>query len=379
MESLSQKVIATALESTKFASNALPHRDHSSFELGEMDYKRRLAWKLAAALKACERNAENWRELLAAAIRTKENNIVPWQPVDSFRTWVLDKSSSARRLLLSLNDQNKSPAERMALFSKGMEASGIPRLAQPGAQLALGSIILMAGDPENCPPTRTDVVQFAVDELGLEWSVNKATAPERYQCFLSILDGLIRHSKSGPVVLDNRLEAQGVVWCQKSGWMEKADRIEEHLDAEADITAAEKSLARLTSTEREAVVLARRGQGRFRRSLLTRWLCCAVTNCSQADILRASHLKPWRESNNTERLSPGNGLLLSPTLDALLDAFLISFSASGRILMSKSLSGEDQVALGINLQMALRKTFPDMEPFLRHHRSEFQRLEREER
>jgi hypothetical protein len=309
MESPSPKIVATALETTKFASKALPHRDHSSFEVGEMDYKRRLAWKLAAALKACDRNTENWREMLAAAIRSKENNIVPWQPVDSFRTWVLDQSSSARRLLLSLNDQSKSPAERMALFSKGMEASGIPRLAQPGAQLALGSIILMAGDPENCPPTRTDVVQFAVDELGLDWSVNKATAPERYQCFLSILDGLIRHSKGGPVVLDNRLEAQGVVWCQESGWMEKADQTTEHLDAEADITAAEKSLARLTSTEREAVVLA----------------------------------------------------------------------PSGRILMSKSLSADDQLALGINPQMMLRKIFPDMEPFLRHHRSEFQRLDREER
>jgi hypothetical protein len=37
------------------------------------------------------------------------------------------------------------------------------------------------------------------------------------------------------------------------------------------------------------------------------------------------------------------------------------------------------VALGVSPHMKLRKTFSDMEPFLRHHRTEFQRLEREER
>jgi len=379
MELPSTKAISKALVASKFASRVIPHRDHPSFEEGEMNYKRRVARKLAEALKACDRNTRGWPDLLAAAIRTKENNIVPWQPVDSFRTWLLEHSTSARRVLTAVNNQSKSPVERMALFSQGMKASGVPRLAQPGAQLVLGSIILMAGDPEHCPPTRTDVVEFAVNELGLEWSVTRATASERYGCFLRILDGLIQHSQNGPSVIDNRLEAQGVVWCERSGWMEEMDATPEHLDAEADIAAAEKSLKRLTATEHEAVVLARRGQGRFRRSLLTRWLSCAVTNCSQPEILRASHLKPWRDSSNTERLAPGNGLLLTPALDALLDAFLISFSASGRILISKTLSTDDRLALGLNSQMTLRKIFPDMVPFLRHHRNEFQRSEREDR
>ncbi len=315
---------------------------------------------------------------MVAAIRSKEDNIVPWQAKDSFCTWISNHPSSARRLLLSVSDPSKSPPERLSIFAKGVEASGVPRLIQPGAQLALGSIILMATDPENCPPARTDVIDFTLTELGLDWSARKATAVERYICFLNILDGLIKYSHGRKFVLDNRLEAQGVIWCQKSGW-KRSTMAPSQSDAETDILAAKKTYDHLPVTEREAVVSARRGQGRFRRCLLNRWLACSVTNCSNAQILRASHLKPWRVSNNPERLSPANGLLLSPNLDALLDAFLISFSDDGRILISRSLSKEDRLALGLHSDMSLRKWFPDMKPFLNHHRSEFRRLERTNR
>ena len=36
-------------------------------------------------------------------------------------------------------------------------------------------------------------------------------------------------------------------------------------------------------------------------------------------ILIASHIKPWRVSNNNERLDVYNGLLLLPNLDKLFD------------------------------------------------------------
>ena len=383
MQPPSKDEIDAGLRKFKFASKTLPYRNRPLFEQGEMDYKRRLGARIAGALKACGPNDRNWPDMLSAAMRSKDNNIVPWQTLDSFRKWFTAKPDSARRLLRSMSDQRKSPVERMTIFSEGLSETKLPRLTQPGAQLALGSVLLMADDPENCPPTRTDVVKFAVEELGLEWGVSKASAADRYDCFLSILDCLIQESKLGPIVLQNRLEAQGIVWCRKSLWMEKNSssegddiEIETPISEDVDIAQAERSLQALASTEREAVIAARRGQGRFRSALLTRWLLgCAVTNCTYHAVLRASHLKPWRICNNAERLSPDNGILLTPALDTLLDQYLISFAPSGRILVSKSLKSDDLAKLGVTTEMRLRKVIATMEPFLKHHRAEFQRME----
>lgn len=48
---------------------------------------------------------------------------------------------------------------------------------------------------------------------------------------------------------------------------------------------------------------------------------CCVTGLDVAELLRASHIKPWaRCESDDERLDVFNGLLLSPTMDALFDA-----------------------------------------------------------
>jgi putative restriction endonuclease len=61
---------------------------------------------------------------------------------------------------------------------------------------------------------------------------------------------------------------------------------------------------------------------------------CRVTGVSNPEHLRASHCKPWRDSNNDERLSGENGLLLTPSIDHLFDRGFISFSAEGNLIVS---------------------------------------------
>jgi hypothetical protein len=96
-----------------------------------------------------------------------------------------------------------------------------------------------------------------------------------------------------------------------------------------------KELKRENPTEYKQVILARRGQGRFRRELEQFWKgSCSVTGCSVSEALRASHIKPWRVSTNDERLDKNNGLLLNAMLDALFDKFLISFDDKGGIVIS---------------------------------------------
>jgi predicted restriction endonuclease len=58
-----------------------------------------------------------------------------------------------------------------------------------------------------------------------------------------------------------------------------------------------------------------------------------VTGVGDKRLLRASHIKPWRESNNGERLNGANGLMLSPHFDALFDLGLMSFEDNGTMLI----------------------------------------------
>lgn len=90
---------------------------------------------------------------------------------------------------------------------------------------------------------------------------------------------------------------------------------------------------RLSETEREQLIAARIGQGRFRRDVLASWHGkCAVTSCDLGAVLRASHILAWREADNLQRLDAENGLPLVATLDALFDVGLISFDDDGRLL-----------------------------------------------
>jgi putative restriction endonuclease len=137
-----------------------------------------------------------------------------------------------------------------------------------------------------------------------------------------------------------------------------------------DLIAHEDEIAIVPSTERVDLVKSRIGQGLFRERLISAWGGCAVTGATQIDVLRASHIKPWRYSTNEERLSPANGLLLSPTLDTLFDAGYVSFETNGRILTSIAITGENYRRLGIQAEMHLLRSAPECVDFLRYHQEE---------
>ena len=122
-------------------------------------------------------------------------------------------------------------------------------------------------------------------------------------------------------------------------------------------------------TERETRRLARIGQGRFRSELDAIWDGrCAVTGLGVREMLRASHIKPWREANDRERLDPHNGLLLGAHLDALFDAFLVSFDAEGLLIASPALKPDTLPRLGLD-GARLRRVDPRSQPYLAAHRA----------
>jgi hypothetical protein len=133
---------------------------------------------------------------------------------------------------------------------------------------------------------------------------------------------------------------------------EKNNKLPDAQSIESDISQL-LSNNNISNTEREASVLARIGQGKFRQKLKEYWGKCAVTGCAEFGILRASHIKPWADCNNQERLDHFNGLLLIPNLDSLFDQGLISFSDDGNIIISKFLSDSDRKLLGVSESMKI--------------------------
>lgn len=133
-----------------------------------------------------------------------------------------------------------------------------------------------------------------------------------------------------------------------------------------DLEAVEHD-ASVGETERVQLQKARLGQGNFRAKLEAKWGSCCVTGCKIREVLRASHIKPWKDCNNGERLDGDNGLLLVANIDALFDRGLISFEADGSIIRSKSLSTADLKML-TGSRVARIEFNPQQASYMRFHR-----------
>jgi hypothetical protein len=127
----------------------------------------------------------------------------------------------------------------------------------------------------------------------------------------------------------------------------------------------------LEATEKEALVLARRGQGLFRTRVQTIESRCRVTGVERPEHLRASHIKPWRDSSNQERLAAENGLLLTPTIDHLFDRGFISFEDGGELLVSDVAHKESLRKMGIGSgRVDVGRFSAPQARFLEYHRDE---------
>lgn len=90
----------------------------------------------------------------------------------------------------------------------------------------------------------------------------------------------------------------------------------------------------ITETEKLTLIYSRVGQGKFKDNVKIIESRCRITKVDKLEHLRASHLKPWRDSDNIERLNGENGLLLTPSIDHLFDRGFISFENNGALLIS---------------------------------------------
>lgn len=142
--------------------------------------------------------------------------------------------------------------------------------------------------------------------------------------------------------------------------------------ANGDSTPDIKDEVVVTGTERQAIIAARRGQGLFRSRVMQYWGGrCAVTGCGLSPVLMASHIKPWADSTDAERLDGFNGLLLTPNLDRLFDRHLVTFDDEGALLVAPALSPIQRRALGVDVPLRIERLNSRHLRYLVAHRQTF--------
>ncbi len=91
--------------------------------------------------------------------------------------------------------------------------------------------------------------------------------------------------------------------------------------------------------ERIVEVKQRVNQSFFRQAVLTAYLStCCITGINTKPLLVASHIKPWRKSDESEKTNPQNGLCLNALHDKAFDLGFITVTPQYRIKISKEIN-----------------------------------------
>lgn len=127
------------------------------------------------------------------------------------------------------------------------------------------------------------------------------------------------------------------------------------LTSEEDLIIEEmdNNSAEISSKIRKQLIDSRIGQRIYRKKLLEECPFCPFTFIDNESLLNASHIKPWKLSNNKEKTDPKNGFIFTPTYDRLFDLGFITFTNSKELQISNWISIKTRNQLGIKEGMII--------------------------
>jgi putative restriction endonuclease len=188
--------------------------------------------------------------------------------------------------------------------------------------------------------------------------------------------------KRGVGGLANGAKLEEIVWNEFNGnWDDLAFESEELLAGFKNKKLQDiYDLSEITEfppgAERQSYIKSRVNQGFFRNAVLSAYNnTCCVTGLSIPGVLIASHIKPWKSSDPSEKTNPQNGLCLNALHDKAFDLGFITIGENFDILVSKKISevsSEESVNdffMKYNNQKIIlpQRFFPDIK-FLEYHR-----------
>ncbi|RNF40389.1 HNH endonuclease [Planococcus salinus] len=120
--------------------------------------------------------------------------------------------------------------------------------------------------------------------------------------------------------------------------------------------------------ELEIKTKMRRGHEQFRASLQPLWKNeCPLCGVAIDAALTASYAKPWKDSDDAERLDPYNGILLCANHAALYTAGLIAFTGGGRLRVASRIPERDYSVYRLD-KTAKVPVSPEHAPYFRWHK-----------
>lgn len=198
---------------------------------------------------------------------------------------------------------------------------------------------------------------------GRLFPLRRANSQRVLDCFLK--DGVVYLSMSRNIGADVPSESTLL-----SGY--KAESLEDLKSVVLPLIVSSWNELPADKTEATAEIRRRIGQDKYRKDLFELWDgTCALTGIDVPDLLVASHIVPWSDADNQDRLDKYNGFLFESRIDKLFDRHLITFADNGAIMISTSISQENRERLGIRHGMKLRKLYPENIYYLRQHRALF--------
>jgi hypothetical protein len=181
----------------------------------ERRYKLQVGERLAAVKQAVREGSPDWEDLL-------RNAVTDWE--DLLRNAVTDRESYLRdwrvlRVLLALERPRLEEALRRiwGIESDGsleQRVNGFQEFGPFGTAGVMASILLMADDPASNPMYACTPLRKAYQLTGYPMTPNDSPdAWTRYEHALGFWDEFIRQGASRGLEIQDRLDAQSLVWC----------------------------------------------------------------------------------------------------------------------------------------------------------------------
>ena len=183
--------------------------------VAERGYKLEIAEAAKTAREAFLGGDPDWRERLEAAIGHPSNNVTGrghWRNGLAFRNLLDADEDAVREALHALWDEgDASPQERVSGFVDRTRAEGFTA----SMRIMVASFLLLGIDPAEFPLWQATPFDRAYGMTG--WP--RAPGGQRYAHAIAFLDEFIAQAKARGLDIDDRLDAQSLMWCVTyKGW-----------------------------------------------------------------------------------------------------------------------------------------------------------------
>lgn len=245
----------------EFVRRAQEYKESGRLESEEIEYKLVLAGQFADARDAVLNGSEDWPELMDKGLVGREGHpLSPWS-TGPIRNWIMGGPDDVREALQEIwTPDDPGMVERIRSFCQRLPERF---LGGTGVRTTLVSVLLMGLDAYLYPPYMTQRFLRGYDFTEFSRPAEDADEAELYEHALGFLDFFIDEAGQRGLLIDNRLEAQSLVWAVQRS-LDDSGESEAPDDSDLDALAERLYLEDTSSLRRIWERLNRKQQTIFR-------------------------------------------------------------------------------------------------------------------